>query len=61
MTDDFVFSSEIRWKLKHAIIGVFLEDGHECDMAVEAGEMFVRLIERGLTQIEEQDKGPQQH
>jgi len=46
--DDYAFDPTIRRQLKQAIIDVLLTNNHQSDMADEASEMFVRLIETGL-------------
>lgn len=54
--DEFVFEPHIRGKIKRAIIGVFMEEGHQHDTAAEAGEMFVRLIETGISRMEASER-----
>jgi hypothetical protein len=49
--DDYAFDPTIRRQLKQAIIDVLLNNNHQCDMADEASEMFVRLIELGLARL----------
>jgi hypothetical protein len=49
--DDYVFEPTLRKELKQAMVDVLLKDGKEMDVATEAGELFVRLIERGLARL----------
>jgi hypothetical protein len=49
--DDYEFDPVLRRELKQSIVDVLLKNGQHEAIAIEAGEMFVRLIESGLAQL----------
>jgi len=58
--DTVCFEPRIRSQMKEAIASVFLREGHGREIASDAGEMFVRLIEMSMTRLENEGNAEDQ-